>query len=66
MSRRVAAFPFLLCLAAFAQALPARADVALDADWIRRVETGEVALDVRADPRAHGGEVRAAIDIAAP
>lgn len=66
MSRRAAALPFLSCLAALAHALPARADLALDAEWIRRVETGEVALDVRADPSVHVGEVRAAIDIAAP
>ncbi|MFT4252831.1 MAG: SRPBCC family protein [Caulobacter sp.] len=66
MSRRAAALPFLLCLAALTQAVPARADLALDADWIRRIEGGEAAVDVRADPRAHGGQVRAAIDIAAP
>jgi carbon monoxide dehydrogenase subunit G len=42
-----------------------RAD-APDPDWLRKVEGGGVALDVRADPGGRGGEVRAMIDIAAP
>ena len=35
-------------------------------DWLRKIESGDIALDAHADPSGRGGEVRAMIDIAAP
>ena len=35
-------------------------------DWLRKIESGDVALDAHTDPSGRGGEVRAMIDIAAP
>jgi len=35
-------------------------------DWLHRIESGDVALEARADPTGRGGQVRAMIDIAAP
>lgn len=34
-------------------------------DWLRRIESGDVALEAHTDPSGRGGEVRAMIDIAA-
>lgn len=35
-------------------------------DWLRKIESGEIALEAHTDPGGHGGQVRAMIDIAAP
>ncbi|SFJ92867.1 SRPBCC family protein [Caulobacter sp. UNC279MFTsu5.1] len=35
-------------------------------DWLRRIESGDVALEAHTDPTGRGGQVRAMIDIAAP
>jgi carbon monoxide dehydrogenase subunit G len=35
-------------------------------DWLRKIESGDIALEAHADPGGHGGAVRAMIDIAAP
>ncbi|WP_243692298.1 SRPBCC family protein [Caulobacter sp. BK020] len=35
-------------------------------DWLRRIESGDVALEAHTDPGGRGGQVRAMIDIAAP
>lgn len=35
-------------------------------DWLRRIESGGVALEAHTDPEGRGGQVRAMIDIAAP
>ena len=37
-----------------------------DPDWLRRIESGDVALEARPEPGGGGGSVRAMIDIAAP
>jgi carbon monoxide dehydrogenase subunit G len=34
--------------------------------WLRKLESGDIALEAHADPSGRGGEVRAMIDIAAP
>uniref|UniRef100_B0T279 Cyclase/dehydrase n=1 Tax=Caulobacter sp. (strain K31) TaxID=366602 RepID=B0T279_CAUSK len=35
-------------------------------DWLRKIESGDIALEAHADPGGHGGAVRAMIDIPAP
>ncbi len=35
-------------------------------DWLRKIESGDIALEAHADPSGRGGQVRAMIDIAAP
>ena len=35
-------------------------------DWLRKIESGDIALEAHTDPSGRGGEVRAMIDIAAP
>ena len=35
-------------------------------DWLRKIESGDIALEARADPSGRGGQVRAMIDIPAP
>jgi carbon monoxide dehydrogenase subunit G len=35
-------------------------------DWLRKIESGDIALEAHADPNGRGGAVRAMIDIAAP
>ena len=35
-------------------------------DWLRKIESGDIALEAHADPSGRGGAVRAMIDIAAP
>ncbi|MDR7115076.1 SRPBCC family protein [Caulobacter sp. BE254] len=35
-------------------------------DWLRRIESGDVALEAHTDSSGRGGQVRAMIDIAAP
>ncbi len=37
-----------------------------NADWLRQVERGDIALEAHPDPSGRGGSVRAMIDIAAP
>jgi len=57
-----------LVVALLLLALPERA-AASDAPspgWLRRIERGDVALEIRPDPGGRGGGVRAMIDIAAP
>src|SRR5688572_29618118 len=44
----------------------ALANPAPDPDWLRRIESGEVAFEAHPDPGGRGGWVRAMIDIAAP
>jgi uncharacterized protein YndB with AHSA1/START domain len=44
----------------------ALANPAPDSDLLRRIESGEVALEAHPDPGGRGGWVRAMIDIAAP
>jgi carbon monoxide dehydrogenase subunit G len=38
----------------------------LNPDWLRKIESGDIALEAHADPGGRGGAVRAMIDIAAP
>jgi len=35
-------------------------------DWLRKIQSGDIALEAHADPGGRGGAVRAMIDIAAP
>ena len=35
-------------------------------DWLRKIESGDIALEAHTDPSGRGGQVRAMIDIAAP
>jgi carbon monoxide dehydrogenase subunit G len=57
-----------LVVALVVLALPglAPAGEAPSADWLRKVEAGDIPLEVRPDPGGRGGEVRAMIDIPAP
>jgi carbon monoxide dehydrogenase subunit G len=56
-----------LVVALVVLALPglAAADVP-NPDWLRRIESGEIALEAHPDPGGRGGEVKAMIDIQAP
>jgi len=47
-------------------ATPRIAGAQAPTDWLRRIESGDVALEAHTDPAGHGGQVRAMIDIAAP
>ena len=35
-------------------------------DWLRKIQSGDIALESHADPSGRGGQVKAMIDIAAP